>query len=198
MENPKNIDNDLFVEVLMNKIKNELISYQSYVFSYIGARKKTLAEELRSNLADPDPVRHYAVIFDLEKKLQAISERDIESALEFHPTFEHLNGEKMSPNFLRLARTSSDPTDISVIKDDNNLDFNSGRSREEYIVNYYSNIYTLPDDALVNYDGLIENFLGNEICNHPFVLDSKLRVEESATLNAELTIAGLTALVTGL
>jgi exonuclease III len=191
IQNQKNIENDLFFEVLLNNIKNELISYQSYVFRFIGSKKKHLSDELRRNLADPDPVRNYAIIFDIEKKLQVISEREIESALEFHPTFEHLNGEKMSPNFLRLAKTVTDPADISLIKDDFNHDFISDRSREDYIVNYYSNIYSLPENAPVNFDGLIENFLGNEICNNPIVLGSKLSHDESAALDAELTVAEL-------
>jgi hypothetical protein len=34
-------------------------------------------------------------IADVERKLQSISEREIELALQNHPVFEHLNGEKI-------------------------------------------------------------------------------------------------------
>jgi exonuclease III len=183
------IDEDLFFEVLLNNIKNEVISYQSYVFRAIRDRKDQLSASLKVFLNSEN--KDMLLINNIESELQKISEREIELALENHPVFEHLNGEKMSPNFLRLAKGKTDPADLSHIKNDNNENFISDIQRRDYIVNYFSSIYQVPDGAPEAFDGLIEEFLGPEICNHPVVLGSKLTVNEARDLEADLDIGDL-------
>jgi exonuclease III len=192
----KNIEDDMFFEMLMNHVRNELISYQSYVFREKNKTKRELIERLatlRSNVAALDPAPELNMINALENQLRLYSEREIEAALESHPIFEHLNGEKMSSRFLKLAKQSNKGCTINDIMDNDGNIFVSDAVREEYITSYYENIYKVPENSPSEneFDDLIINFLGEDICNHPLVLGSKLTVAEAERINNDISIQEL-------
>jgi hypothetical protein len=97
---PTIVDYDLFFEVLTNNIKNDIISYQTYVFRTLAAERTSIVTQLLELRHDYS--NNVAHICELEHVLQTYSEREIELALESHPIYEHINGEKMSPRFLKL------------------------------------------------------------------------------------------------
>jgi hypothetical protein len=190
---PVNINDDLFFEMLLNNIRNDIIGYQCYVFREKSLSKKILLErlhELRS-----ENVLNFDLIFNLERQLQQISEMEIEAALETHPLFEPLNGEKMSPNFLKLVKKQCLSSIDVICRED--IPFSNNSDREDYIVSYFRNIYAVPDAAPQDFTGLIENFLGPEICNNDIVLGSKLTIEEAAALDSDLTFQELDEAVSG-
>jgi exonuclease III len=181
-----NIDPDVFFDMLLNHVKNELISYQIFIFSLLGREKREtrlrLLELKKNHSINRD------LIFELENKLKIISEQAIERALAFHPLFDHIAGEKMSPHFLSLVKGSKSDASLSDICDDSGTVFRTDELREEYIVRYFEKIYQVPENSPVDFDNLIENFLGPEICNHPLVQNSKLNAFESNALNVPLSL----------
>jgi exonuclease III len=184
-----NIQHDIFFEMILNHVKNDLLSYQSFLNKFLFREKRVLSE-LISTLKN-NHILNFQEIGDAEKKLQRISEQEIETALELHPAFEHLNGEKMSPKFLKLAKNSNNYAKLSQVTDPNGNPFPSAAATNEYIVSYFESIYRAPENMPADFDGLIENFLGPDICNNQIVIDSKLSVQESEFLDRPLSIQEL-------
>jgi Reverse transcriptase (RNA-dependent DNA polymerase) len=172
--------------MLLNHVKNEIISYQSYLFRFLSASKRQTIEDL-ARLKNNHAL-NFQEIQVLEQRLQRISEQDIEISLQYHPVFEHINSEKMTPLFLKLAKNKNNDSNISGIRDDNNIPFNTDAERDEYIVQFFENIYKVPENSPINFDGLIERFLGPDICNNPIVTNSRLTSEEAAALEDDLSI----------
>jgi Reverse transcriptase (RNA-dependent DNA polymerase) len=71
---------------------------------------------------------------------------------------------------------------LSNINDDLGEQFEDDESRNNYIVNFFSNLYRKDEEV----EGSIEDFLGEEICNNPLVRNSKLNNAEMLTLDREL------------
>jgi hypothetical protein len=97
----------------------------------------------------------------------------------------------MSPHFLKLCKGVKSKGDLSDICNPDGTTFNSMQEREDYIVNYYEEIYKVPEGAPVNFDNLIETFLGPDICAHPVVTGSKLSSAEADRLNDDLSLQEL-------
>jgi exonuclease III len=188
-EHEINVDADLFFEMLCNHIRNALTSYDSYVNKFIRKSKLDLRVELQQLKSAQDLDRNRIRL--IKNSLQGISEREIELKLETHPVFEHINGEKMSPMFLRLAKVRDSNDNLSVIKNTNGVPFETAAERNQHIVTTFADVYKRPQNYPVNFENLIENFLGEEICNHPLVQASKLTVEEAALLDRPLSLQEL-------
>ncbi len=77
------------------------------------------------------------------------------------------------------------------ILDDQGTPFASDEIWTESIVSYYENIYKKQDSELVAYNNCIDNFLGEDLVNHPIVKNSKLTDSERIILDAPLTVAEL-------
>jgi hypothetical protein len=142
-----NIDSDLFFEMLLNHVKVDIMSYQIFLVKYLSREKTFLRQKLvelygnfNVNLQD---------IADTEKKLQRISEREIELALQNHPVFEHLNGEKMSNHFLKLTKGCKKTDSILQVKDDNGQDHRTIMDCKEFVTGYFEKIYQLPQMPLI-------------------------------------------------
>jgi exonuclease III len=188
-EHEINIGSCLFFDMLINNLRNELLSYQSYVFSLMSKYKRKISDELAA-LKTNHSINLDEIQFR-ENILKRISEDAIRVSLETHPVFEHLHAEKMSPIFLKLAKGFNKNVSLNCVVDNNNLPFRCNTEREEFIVQYFENIYKLPDDHPDTFEGCIEAFLGPQICNNPIILGSKLTQQEAERLNSHLSLAEL-------
>ena len=104
--------------------------------------------------------------------------------------FEGLTSEKSSPLFLSLAKNRNNGK-MSKIKNDNNLPFNSVEESTDYIVSFFENLYKKSNDDPQNYEGIVEGFLGPNICNSDIVRNSRLTREEADSLETRLTLEEL-------
>jgi hypothetical protein len=188
LDHPTNIEPDFFFDMLINHVKNELVSYQCFIFSFLRREKNALLDTLK--MLKSDYINNLVLIQEKEHQLKNLSERDIERALEFHPLYEHLSGEKMSSSFLKLVKGAKSKETLDVITNDG-INFRNDAEREEHIVKYYEDIYKIPANCPLNFEGLIENFLGPEICSNPAVIASKLSREEAALLDQPVSIQEL-------
>ena len=66
--------------------------------------------------------------------------------------------------------------------------FSTNSERNDYIVNYYSELYKKPIGERHDYGNCIEDFLGEDICRNRIVTNSKLTDDEKNSLDLPLTI----------
>jgi hypothetical protein len=121
---------DILFEMILNTLRNEIQTYQTFVFRQISKAKDLLRSELK--ILQADPVINFRDISLKELELCRISEEEIRLALENHPIFEHINSEKMSPIFLRLAKGINSGGSLFCIRDDINEEFLFSADRMDF------------------------------------------------------------------
>jgi hypothetical protein len=127
---------------------------------------------------------------EIESKLNGIEERTNKDKVANYLKEDILNNEKITPRFLRLAKTVNTDS-LEKIRDDGGRIFESKKERGNFITDFYRQLYKVPDSMPRDFTGCIETFLGGEVCNHPTVLNSKLNEEEKAVNELPLDIAEL-------
>jgi hypothetical protein len=128
---PLLVEDDEFLELLVNHVRNEVISYQSFICKTLNVSFKSLSEKL-------DKLKkNYEVNFDeisnLENKLREINDAKIRSVLEKNPNFDTLNGERVTPFFLKMAKGSLQESSLNDICDYNGQRFNSLDEQKKFI-----------------------------------------------------------------
>ncbi len=180
-----NITNDLFMETLINNIRNECISYQTFLARTVKESTSMITMKLMD--LKNDYVGNQVQIDTLQCKLDSIIDNTLRSKLEATSNFEILNNERITPHFLNLAKGSKAEACLSDLRDDNGDLFPSDNLIKEYVRNYYQKLYRRPVcEDTVNGDS-IKNILGDEICNSRLVQDSK--VPENIKLDLEEPIS---------
>ncbi len=106
-------------------------------------------------------------------------------------TFEYLNDEKITPYFVSLAKWNTATATTDSICDAHGTPFQSSKLRNEYVRNFYADLYKIPDRQIPAPENFIEEFLGPEICYTNVVRDSKLSEQKSAELEQAITIEEL-------
>jgi hypothetical protein len=127
---------------------------------------------------------NYHAIFELENTLKIRKDNALRDRLKDIKIFECLNAEKATPLLLGLAKKSNSTDSLTNIKQNNGDAFLTDKDRENFIVQFYSDLYKSDTDV----QGNIEEFLGPEICNNPTVLASKLTQLECQDLDRPLEI----------
>jgi Reverse transcriptase (RNA-dependent DNA polymerase) len=115
--------------------------------------------------------------------MDKMAETELRNELKKYADFDILNEEKITPFFVKMAKGAKAESDLNVIKNIDGTEFQSDKDRENFIYEYYRNLYKKPD--------CIEKFLGADICNSSNVRNSKLTERESNMLNNDFTIAEL-------
>ena len=80
-------------------------------------------------------------ILDKERRLSALIESELRAELCKIKIFERLNNEKITPYFLKMARSSKQDESLDDLKDDQGNNFASEADRYDFVTNYYENIY---------------------------------------------------------
>jgi IMP cyclohydrolase len=96
------MEDDDFLEFLINNIRNEVISYQSFISKTINISYKKLTEkivEFKKNYNE-----NSNDIAELELKLREINEIKINAILEKNKNFDNINGERITPFFLKMVQ----------------------------------------------------------------------------------------------
>ena len=98
----KTCDPDTFLETLLFTVKNESISYQSF----IKKEKQKLIKMLCNNLAVAKTLTPQCqdTIAAMEARINIYFDNEMTKEIEKYSLFEHLNMEKMTPHFLKLAK----------------------------------------------------------------------------------------------
>ena len=190
LENVNLTDPGSLLEIILNNIRNEVVSYQTFMSRsekfYIANLKTQI-----SNLKNETLPNYEDKLRNLETKLLSAIEAQLNKEIQKFRLFEQINHEKITPRFLQLAKATKKEHRLSDIKDDNGNPFNSDQSRNDYIRNYYANIYkTKPDREQITID-TVPDFLGPDITNNPILTQSKLNLQEKDLLENPITVAEL-------
>ncbi len=184
-----NITDDIFMETLVNNIRNECISNQIFLSKTSTETVSNLTKELSRLKQDFDANQNR--IITLEKRLDEISDFKLRSKLEAMANFEILNAETITPHFLNLARGEKSEARLSDIVDHYGNPFQSDEALKDYVRNYYQNLYHKPACAETFNPNCIREFLGQEILNTGLVRDSIISEATAARLEAPLSMEEL-------
>ena len=180
------IEDDLFLEYLINCIRNDIISYQTFIAKTFNCSKDSIISKLNQCKNDssfnPELMRSY------ETRLNELVDLELKNEVEKFKNFELLNSEKVTPYFVKMTKCAKSEASLSVITDDAGAVFASKTERDEYVVNYYEKLYSIPPSEPANLSGCIHSFLGQEILDHPLVKDSILTQAECKKLESPLTL----------
>jgi hypothetical protein len=164
------LSDDIFLETLINNIRNECISYQIFLSKTVLASTKYITDKLKA--LKTSYVTNEVEISTLEKKLDEIVDNQLRNRLEATQNFEILQNEKITPFFLNLAKGNKADASLTDLLDDDGNPFRTDTDFKEHIRQFYQNIYKKPNiDNFIQAD-CITNFLGEEICNSNLVKDS--------------------------
>ena len=183
------ISPDLFLEYLVNCIRNEVTSYQTCVFKSMKAVTAKLSKEIAT--LKIDYLTNKALIIEKETQLNSLLDRKMKAEIAKQRLFENLNAEKITPYYIKLAKNTAGETPLSSILDADGLQFTDDKMRTTFITDYYAQLYRKPSTDPATYAGTIEGFLGEEICAHPVVRGSILSDTEKAALDSPFLICEL-------
>ncbi len=169
---------DLFMEGMMNNVRNCVVSHQSFVFKTAKKNRIDLEKKIKALYADP--VADIEEITDQEYSLNKLVDSELRH--------EVLNSEKLTPYFLSLAKASRVEAKMEDIRNVNGERFDSPSDSKTFIREFYSNIYRKDPEEPENLDDCIERFLGPDICNNPIVTNSKLPFDIKTRLDRPLSI----------
>jgi len=194
-ELPLECSDVVFFETLAMILKNATLSFQSSFYKTKNCQKNRIRNELK-NLKEEYVVNSNS-IFEKERLLSDINELELKEELSLIKNFERLNDEKITPYFLRLAKSSSQTESLEVVcKDDGDI-FDTAQDRHSYIHKYYRDLYDAPPqpvqedtDAGTGGDRSILDFLG-ECADNPEVINSKITNVEKIMLDRPLEIIEL-------
>jgi hypothetical protein len=170
------LPDDIFLDYLVNNIRNKVISYQSFISKKLNESYDNLIEkltELKGNVT-----QNSVLISECELKLREINEIRINAILSKNPNFAQLNSERIMPFFLKMARGSSLVNSMWEICDDEGKKFNSICEQKAYIRDFFANSFKKPDNEQENLDCCTKTFLGPEILDHPLTRIHKLSDDE--------------------
>jgi hypothetical protein len=171
---------------LTDRITEKVSSMQIKLTKFKNINKRNLEQKIES--LRERYIENENEICKLEKQVRAINDFEIRHLMHEKKIFENLNFERPSKSFLEIAKAIQSNDKILNICKDAGTAFDNEAERNDYITNFYSNLY-MKDEGI---GGSIEEFLGEDICNHQLVKDSKLLNNEKEELEADLTLDELT------
>ena len=177
---------DIFVEMLLNVIKNSCISFQSNYIKTLREQKEFIAKELlelqSNNIFTSQRVK------DLERELGSIEDKENERILQNSIYFSVMNHEKPSKHTSELLKNNKKSESLNKLKDNNGLDFTSNENRNKFITNHFKGIFGKKGASI----GSIEDFLDMDM-NHPLIKEHQLNDIEKNNLDSPFTIEELDA-----
>jgi len=165
------------------------LSFQSSFFKTKNCQKNRIRHELKTLKEDYNVNSNS--IFEKERQLSDITDLELKEELSLIKNFDRLNDEKITPYFLRLAKTSSESESLEVICKDDGDTFDTVQDRHSYIHKYYRDLYDTPPPLNPTImDRSIEEFLG-ECADNPEVIQAKITNVEKNILDRPLEIVEL-------
>ena len=185
----RQVEPDEFFELLLDSTRKAMLSLQNKVNSSENRLRNSWLSEL-TRLKNMDYEANVDRIRILEKNLNDASEKLIQDKLQNFVKNDLLNSEKMTPRFLRIAETRQGGS-LGNIRGNAGEIFDGEVQRNEYITNFYTELYTVPLTAPVDFTNCVINFLGNNISNHPVVRGCILTEAERLSLEGDITMEEL-------
>jgi len=182
----KNINDSLFLQILVNNLSNEIISFQNGIRKSENKVKDNLYKELNkiTNSSPINPTR----LADIEEKISDIENIKAEKICKLNRDWQTLANERGSRAFCSLNKPKGKDDDFDVLLNCNNVPPTPFQNEEEKNVNvngYYIELFTCIDDKITLN---IQDFLGEEIINSKFVQDKKLLPDDYDRLETPISL----------
>jgi hypothetical protein len=184
---PRNCDDDIFFESLIMYTSKAAMTLQSRAILAENCERTGLLGRLKKIKQNDRYEAEFDTVKEIESRLNQIEEKINEDKVTNYLKSQILDNEKITPHFLRLAKTLN-PDSLEKIRKPDGTAFNSNRERENYIVGFYKSLYSLPENMPENFNNCIEDFLGPDICANPVVINSKINDQERNELENPLSI----------
>jgi exonuclease III len=192
---PITLDYDDFMEILINSVRNSVISYQSFISKTVAFSKKKMEKKLI--VLKQNTVANFNEISQLEIDLRNINKLEINAELEKNPNFETLNTERITPFFLKMVKGSTQEKSQTEIRDQQGRVFTNSEEQKRYIFEHFANSFKRNPLEPENLENCIEDFLGPQITNHPLINSIKLTPAERESLEGELSLDELDFAIEG-
>jgi hypothetical protein len=127
-------DPDIFLETLLNNLKNDVISHQAFIRKSKKAKLTQLFEKLyniKKNL-NPDPVS----LREAELAYNSHLDSEMRSELENTRHYEILHNEKMTPRFLTLSKIKKS-SNLDIVRRADGTEFSTAAERDSHIRDFY-------------------------------------------------------------
>ncbi len=187
---PRKCDDDKFFELLIDYTNRATFNLQDKSNRAEKIVRNRLLDQLKTLNKQDRYLGSMPTIIEIENKLNEMEERENADKVVNYLKSEVLNREKITPHFLRLAKTLNNES-LEKIRKDDGSPFLNKKERESHIVNFYKNLYSLPNRMPADFTDCVSDFLGPEICRHPVVLGAKLDENEKILMERPLDIAEL-------
>jgi hypothetical protein len=142
-------------------------------------KQKTLLINRVKELKRTDPAGSDRIL-EAEAVLNKQLDIEMRTEIENLSSFEYLNDEKITPYFVSLAKCNTATATTDSIFDADGSPFPSPELRNQYVRNFYADLYKIPAGQEPAPENCIEDFLGPEICNSSIVreLEGEISIEE--------------------
>ena len=147
---------NLFLEYLVNCIRNDVISYQQFVSKSFNMLRLNLIE--RFNFLKNSPNLDLNEMAETEMELNNLFDRKMRTEFEKFRHFDQLNLEKIIPYFVKLAKSSIKECSLGVICNNDGSPFQSDKERNEFIVNSYAISIKSPKMSRINFPVVLMTF----------------------------------------
>ena len=185
-EFPSNIESDLFLDILLNCIKNSTISLQSNYIKSLTSEKSEISLQLsklkmNTNIWSKSNIDS---IQSLELRLTKLEDIENVRALDNFKYFNIVNSEKGSSKYYSKLLKNSNSSDIlDKLKDSNGQNFANTRARDDYLVKHFKDKFEKPFQTTIS----LREFFGDD-WDHPILNNHKLSDIDRASLENEITI----------
>jgi hypothetical protein len=187
-------DNE-FLEILINDLRNEIISYQTFILNIQKEIRDKIVKKIRKQKTELN--MQVEVLAKLENELRSTDENELNFVCEKIPFLRIFTQNGSLHFFLKVIKGNISLSSQNSIKDAGGVPFANDTDRKEYIREHFAKIYRKDPNEPEDLRGCIENFLGDEIMNNPVVTESKLSQEETTTLDLPLSMEELNRAVEG-
>jgi hypothetical protein len=126
------IDNDEFLEVLINNFRNDVISYQPFIANSKKANKKRITKRLET--LKGNGYNEFDEISKLEHELTDINEIELSFICEKNMIFKNINSEHITPYFLKVIKGNKTLSYLTSVRDARGNNFTNEKDQKEYIV----------------------------------------------------------------
>ena len=128
----------MFLRVLLNNVQNSTIAHQSKFLKEQNNEFDKIKNDL-FQLIDKrtHTIQEFNKIFDLERQLTILEDKQIIRDFENFKYFNVLNMEKPSKQYSQLLKNSKKGQSLTLVKDLEGNGFNNDNDRENFITNHF-------------------------------------------------------------
>ena len=185
---PCNISLDCVLEVILNTVKNSVITFQSRHKKIKASEKRDLILTLHNLKLDGYSERNCDLIVSIESQLTNIEEKENIAILKRSKQWEVLNSEKPNKPFANLMKRGGQNQDVFQIHDDTGVQFDDLGGLGDYISDHFGKFFK----EIATPDGInIHSFLGEDLVNSDIVKNKILSAEEQSLLEGPITLEEL-------